>query len=104
MICDICTKDENRPKTKEKSSKQFWRLLLNVVRGGALPEGHLSLFISSFCRYSCSCLNVLASFTVGRLFASILVNINSAMRRVRDVINMVYNRLTTNGKLLTFNL
>ena len=32
----------------------------------------------------------------GMLFASILVNINSAMRCVRDVINMVHNRLTAN--------
>ena len=31
--------------------------------------------------------------TVGRLFASISVNINSAMRRAHDVIKIAYNRL-----------
>ena len=42
-------------------------------------------------------LDVIASFTVGGLFASIIVNINSAINRVHDIIKVTYNRL----KLLT---
>ena len=55
----------------------------------ALPERTLLLCISSF--YSA----VILPSHVGRLFTPVLVNINSDMKRLRDVIKVVqeYNRL-----------